>query len=80
MSENRRIKVLNPKSSESWIPFLVIDSRFKFGFFLQVMTRWGLILYKGRGQGLYFIREQKGWPPFGLYIRLPFVFARWGCA
>lgn len=50
------MKLLNPKSSESKVPLLVIDSKFKFGFFFQ------------------------GGKPFGLYIRLPFVFARWGCA
>jgi hypothetical protein len=74
------MKILNPKSSESWIPFVVIDRKVKFGFILQVMTRWGLILYKGKGQGLHFIRDMKGWPPFGLYIRLPFILFRWGAA
>ena len=50
------MKLLNPKSSESKIPLLVIDGQFKFGFFLQTKA------------------------PFGLYIRLPFIFARWGSA
>ena len=50
------MKLLNPKSSESKIPLLVIDKKIKFGFFLQLKA------------------------PFGLYIRLPFIFARWGSA
>jgi hypothetical protein len=50
------MKLINPKSSESRLPLLVVDSKIKFGFFVQ----------RGR--------------PFGLYIRLPFVMARWGCA
>ena len=55
---NRKLfefKVLNPYSSESRMPFFVIDSRVKFGF--------------------YFQRN-----PFGLYIRIPLAFVRWGCA
>ena len=50
------MKLINPKSSESIFPLLVIDTKIKFGFFLQLK------------------------PPFGLYIRLPFIFARWGSA
>lgn len=71
------MKLLNPKSSESWIPYLVLDKQIKFGFFLQVMTWWGCITAFG-----WRIHRPKigGRPPFGLYIRLPFVMARWGCA
>lgn len=50
------MRLLNPRSSESVVPLLVIDRKMKFGFFLQVKR------------------------PFGLYIRLPFVWARWGSA
>lgn len=38
------IKVLNPKSSESRIPFFVIDSRIHFGFFLQMQDPFGLYI------------------------------------
>jgi hypothetical protein len=50
------MKIINPKSSESPFPLLIIDAKIKFGFFLQINK------------------------PFGLYIRLPFIFARWGSA
>lgn len=56
MKKRFEIKVLNPKSSESWIPFFVIDSEIRFGWFLQIQE------------------------PFGLYIRCPFFFLRWGSA
>jgi hypothetical protein len=50
------MKLINPKSSESRLPLLVADRKFKVGFFLQAKA------------------------PFGLYIRVPFLFARWGSA
>ena len=58
-----RKKLLNPRSSESRIPLLVIDSRWKWGFYFQ-MARPGAKYKKC----------------FGLYLRVPFIMARWGCA
>lgn len=71
-------KVLNPRSSESWIPLFVIDRKIKFGFFLQQMTPLGLLTV--HSWHFYLNRSKKGHPPFGLYIRIPFMFWRWGCA
>ena len=50
------MKVLNPRSSESPCPLLVLDRKFRFGFFVQFQS------------------------PFVLYLRLPFVWMRWGSA
>jgi hypothetical protein len=50
------IRILNPRTSECIIPLLEVDTKIKFGFFVQFKS------------------------PFGLYIRLPFVWARWGSA
>lgn len=50
------VTIYAPRSAESSFPMIVIDKEFKFDFFLQ--------------------RES----PFGLYIRLPFLWLRWGSA
>lgn len=44
MKKRFEIKVLNPKSSESIIPFFVIDAQIKFGFFLQTQEPFGLYI------------------------------------
>lgn len=56
MHGKRSLALISPRSSESRIPLVVVDSSLKFDFYFQ----W-------RGC-------------FGLYIRLPFIFLRWGCA
>lgn len=78
------MRILNPRSSGSRIPLLVIDREIKFGFYLQANLPWGYHVvahprpYFSRRnrtpQGPYYT------PPFGLYIQVPFIWARWGCA
>jgi hypothetical protein len=38
------MKLLNPKSSESIVPLLIIDRTIRFGFFLQVRAPFGLYI------------------------------------
>lgn len=58
------MKLISPKSSERWVPLVVFDWKFCFGFYFQ----------SGRRRGPH------DKPPFGLWIRLPFVWCRWGAA
>ncbi len=38
------MKILNPKSSESIIPLIVINKKLRFNFFLQLTKPFGLFL------------------------------------
>lgn len=38
------MKIYSPKSSESPLPLVVIDSKIRFAFFLQVRSPFGLLI------------------------------------
>jgi hypothetical protein len=54
-----------PRSLEGRCPVVTIDAKLKFGWFLQWPSK---------------IPHLGGRHPFGLWIRIPFVRVRWGCA
>jgi len=38
------MKILNPKSSESIVPLLIVDKKIKFGFFIQLQSPFGFYI------------------------------------
>jgi hypothetical protein len=52
----RDLTIMCPRSAEMIVPFVVIDQRWAFDFFVQLRS------------------------PFGLFIRVPFLWLRWGGA
>lgn len=63
--EDETMIVIRPKSSEEIVPLVWIDGQVRFGCFLQWPSK---------------IPHLGGRHPFGLWIRVPFLSLRWGCA
>lgn len=59
------MKLLTPRTSEGFLPYIVLDWAIRFGFWLQYPSK---------------IKHLGGRWPFGLFIRVPFLRLRWGCA